>query len=120
MNFRGSIVRLRYSLHTLRAALTERLRNARFRLVASLCRVGVVTHWVSIVPFIMLRLHKFRYTGFSLSRHDLHGKESLFKRSLNLSLGVWRQNSKLIVEEGSGLSRPLPTIRERLLSGLPL
>jgi len=59
-NFRGSITRLRYSLHTLRAALTERLRNARFRRVANLCRVGVATHWVSILPFIMVRFHKSR------------------------------------------------------------
>jgi len=66
-------VRLRYSLHTLRAALTERLRNARFRLVASLCRVSVVTHWVSIVPFFMVRFHVPRYTGLSLSRHALSG-----------------------------------------------
>jgi hypothetical protein len=74
--FRGSIMRLRYSLHTLRAALTERLRNARFRLVANLCRVGVFTHWVSTVSFIMLRFHKSRYTGLGLSRRVFSGSPS--------------------------------------------
>ncbi len=41
-NFRDSITRLWHLLHTLRALLTEALRNVRFRVAASLSRVGVI------------------------------------------------------------------------------
>ena len=68
-DFRDSVTQLRYSLHTLRAVLTERLRNARFQLVASLCRTGLVARRVSTVSFSMLQFHVSRYTGFVLSRH---------------------------------------------------
>jgi len=71
-DFRDSVTRLRYSLHTLRAVLTERLRNVRFRLVASLCRAGLATRRVSIVSFITLRLHQSRYIGLILSRRISH------------------------------------------------
>ena len=41
-NFRDSITRLRPSLHTLRAPLAGTRRNVRFRVAASLSRVGVI------------------------------------------------------------------------------
>ena len=49
--FRDSITRLLPPLHTLRAAIAERLRNVRFRLLARLCRVGVATHRITSTPF---------------------------------------------------------------------
>lgn len=49
--FRGSITRLPHSLSTLRSFPSRpqavvQPRKTRFRLVANLCRVGLVTHWV--------------------------------------------------------------------------
>lgn len=41
-NFRDSITRLWHLLHTLRAHLAVTLRNVRFRVAASLSRVGVI------------------------------------------------------------------------------
>ena len=72
-NFRDSVTRLWCSLHTLRAALTERLRNARFRLVASLCRAGVATRWASVAFFLMLRFHGSQCTGLCLARREIRG-----------------------------------------------
>ncbi len=49
--FRDSITRLLGSLHTLRAALSGRRRNVRFRLAASLCRAGFLSRWVPVLNF---------------------------------------------------------------------
>ena len=44
--FRGSITRPARSLSTLRPSARAPTRKTRFRLVANLCRVGLITHWV--------------------------------------------------------------------------
>jgi len=56
---RGSITRPIRSLCTLRHVRYRTPRNTRFRLLAKLCRVGLVTHWVPsegfAVKFLLLQ-----------------------------------------------------------------
>lgn len=49
--FRGSITQLLRRLSTLRAAVAQRLRKTRFRLVANLYRTGLITRWVPMKGF---------------------------------------------------------------------
>ena len=52
--FRGSITERLISLSTLRSEGRPSPRKTRFRLLARLCRTGLVTRWVSIERFHIL------------------------------------------------------------------
>jgi hypothetical protein len=54
VRFRDSITQLWHSLHTLHAPLAGMLCNVRFRVAASLSRVGVRTHWAFFIMFHFL------------------------------------------------------------------
>ncbi len=56
-------MRLRHSLHTLRAAITERRRNVRFRVIATLSRAGLATRWVSTACFIYYMIPHAQLAG---------------------------------------------------------
>ena len=51
--FSRPTTRLLYSLSTLQAGVTPRLCKTRFRLVANLYRVGLITHWVALKGFYL-------------------------------------------------------------------
>lgn len=51
LSLRGSITRPVRFLCTLRTVRYRTPRNTRFRLLAGLCRVGMVTHWVPVKGF---------------------------------------------------------------------
>ena len=73
LSFRGSITRPARSLCTLRRVRYRTPRNTRFRLLAKLCRVGVITHRVPLKGFAV----KFLLIQASLAHENRRRRDAV-------------------------------------------